>query len=73
MANPGTSKESAINIKTTSRLAGSHKMEVRAVGATGVVRVKIRVLRVRVVAVLVGTEVARVAIGVVEDISSSIM
>ena len=73
MENPGTSRESAINIKTTSRLAGSLRAEVRAVGATGVVRVKIRVLRVQVVVVLVGTEVARVVIGVVEEISSSIM
>ena len=72
MANPGTSKESAINTKATSRLAGSHKMEVRTVGAMGVVRVKIRVLRVRVVAVLVETEVAKTVVGVVEDISSSI-
>ena len=71
MGNPGTSKESATNIKTTSRLAGSLRVEVRAVDATRVVRVKTGVLRVRMVAVLVATGAAKTVAGAVEDISSS--
>ena len=73
MANPGTSKESAINIKTTSRLAGSLRVEERAVGVAGGVRVKTGVLQGQMAVVPVGTKVAKMVAGAVKDTCSSTM